>query len=47
MSTAVKNMMIRVITRAMETGLTFDEAIAKYPKLTPAEIQELREAIGA
>lgn len=43
MTAATKNMMIRVIQRAMEAGQTFDQVIAKYPKLTPAEVQELRE----
>lgn len=47
MSTALRNTVIRVITRKMAQGETFDEIIARYPKLTPEEIKELREAVGA
>ena len=37
--------MIRVIKEKMKTGLTFDEVVAEYPKLTATEIAELKEAI--
>lgn len=47
MSTAVRNTVIRVITRKMSQGENFDEIVARYPKLTPEEIEELREAVGA
>ena len=46
MSTAVKNTVIRVITRKMSQGETFDEIVARYPKLTAEEVEELREAVG-
>ena len=47
MTAPQKRLMVRVITKLIvEEGMTFDQAIAKYPKLTPAEVQELREAIG-
>ena len=45
MNKIVKNLMIRVIKEKMKTGLTFDEIVAKYPKLTATEISELKEAI--
>lgn len=47
MSKAVKNIMVRVIKKRMADGETFDEIIADYPKLTEAEVEELREAVGA
>ena len=37
--------MIRVIKEKMKTGLTFDDIVAEYPKLTVTEIAELKEAI--
>ena len=45
MNKIVKNLMIRVIKEKMKTGLTFDEVVAEYPKLTTTEIAELKEAI--
>ena len=45
MNKIVKNLMIRVIKEKMKTGLTFDEIVAEYPKLTSIEIAELKEAI--
>jgi uncharacterized protein (DUF433 family) len=47
MTTSQKNLMIRVIKKRMAAGETFDEIIADYPKLTDAEVEELREAVGA
>lgn len=46
MSKSAKKIMVRVITRRMESGETFEEIIADYPKLTESEIAELREAVG-
>lgn len=45
MNKSTKNLMIRVITKKMNTGLTFDEVITEYPRLTETEIEELREVI--
>ena len=45
MNKIVKNLMIRVIKEKMKTGLTFDEIVAEYPKLTATEIAELKKAI--
>lgn len=47
MSKVIKNIMVRVITKRMSAGETFDEIIADYPKLTDEEVEELREAVGA
>ena len=46
MSKAVKKLMVRVINNRMAEGETFEEILADYPKLTPDEIEELREAVG-
>ena len=45
MNKIVKNLMIRIIKEKMKTGLTFDEVVAEYPKLTTTEIAEFKEAI--
>lgn len=47
MTKAQKNLMVRVITKRMSEGETFDEIIVSYPKLTAEEIAELKEAVGA
>lgn len=47
MSKSAKKIMVRVINNRMAEGETFEEIIADYPKLTEAEIEELREAVGA
>lgn len=47
MSKSAKKIMVRVINNRMEEGETFEEIIVDYPKLTSAEIEELREAVGA
>lgn len=46
MSNSAKKLMVRVITRRMTSGETFEEIIADYPKLTESEVAELREEIG-
>ena len=47
MSKPQKNLMVRVINRRIASGETFDDIIKDYPKLTDAEVEELREAVGA
>lgn len=47
MTTLEKNLMIRVIKRKLAQGESFDEIIARYPKLTKDEVAELKEAVGA
>lgn len=42
MSNVKKKLMIRVITKRMKDGESFDEIIADYPQLTDAEIADLR-----
>ena len=45
MSKAMRNVMIRVITKRINNGETFDDVIVDYPKLTEDEIDDLRKAI--
>ena len=47
MSKSMKNIMVRVIKKRMNEGEIFDEIIKDYPTLTDAEVEELREAVGA
>ena len=47
MSKSAKKIMVRVIKNRMAEGETFDEIIADYPKLTAAEVKELKEEVGA
>ena len=46
MSKSAKKIMVRVISNRIADGETFEEIIADYPKLTPAEIKELKEEVG-
>ncbi len=43
MTDSTKRIMVRNIQRRIESGETFDEAISHYPKLTPSEVEELRQ----
>lgn len=45
MSNLVRKMMVRVIHKRMAAGESFTEIIADYPKLTEAEIAELKKAV--
>lgn len=45
MSNLKKKLMVRVITKRMTAGETFDDIIADYPQLTESEIAEIREAV--
>lgn len=45
MSKAMRNVMIRVISKRINNGETFDDVIIDYPKLTEDEIDDLRKAI--
>ena len=47
MSKSAKKIMVRVINNRLSDGETFEEIIADYPKLTEAEIEELRKEVGA
>lgn len=45
MNKSMKNIMVRVITKRMKAGESFDEIILDYPKLTEDEIEDLRNSI--
>ena len=45
MSNAVKNIIVRVVKKRMDAGETFDDIILSYPRLTPEEIEEIRESL--
>ena len=45
MSKSMKNLMVRVIKKRMNEGEIFDEIIKDYPKLTDAEVEDLRNII--
>lgn len=44
MSNVVKNIVIRAVKNRMTTGEKFEDIIRSYPKLTKAEIEEIKEA---
>ena len=45
MSKAVKNIIVRVIRNRMAAGEQFEDIIKDYPKLTEAEIAEIKDAL--
>lgn len=45
MSNLVKNIVMRVVKNRMAAGETFEDIIKSYPKLTKAEIKEIKEAV--
>ena len=45
MSKAVKNIIVRVIKNRMAAGEQFEDIIKDYPKLTEAEIAEIKESL--
>ena len=45
MNKSMRNIMIRVITKRINNGETFDDVIVDYPKLTKDEVDDLRKAI--
>lgn len=45
MSKSAKKIMLRVISNRMADGETFEDIIADYPKLTKAEIKELKKEV--
>lgn len=46
MSKAIKNIVVRVVKNRMAAGEQFDDIIKDYPRLTPDEIEEIREALA-
>ena len=45
MSNAIKNVMIRVISKRMAAGEKFEDIIKDYPRLTKSEIEEIKKAL--
>jgi len=45
MSNAVKNIMVRAIRKRLAAGELFEDIIKSYPRLTKAEIKEIKEAV--
>jgi len=46
MSNAKLNLMVSVFKRKMDAGETFEEILKEYPKLTSADIKQLKDALG-
>lgn len=45
MSNAVKNIIVRVVKNKLAAGEKFEDVMKLYPKLTKAEITEIKEAL--
>lgn len=45
MSNAIKNVMLRVISKRMAAGEKFEDIIKDYPRLTNKEIKEIKKEI--
>ncbi len=45
MSNAVKNIMVRTVKNRMAAGEMFEDVIKSYPRLTKAEIKDIRNEI--
>ena len=45
MSNTVKNIMVRAVKNRLAAGEKFEDIIKSYPKLTKAEIKEIKSAI--
>lgn len=45
MSNAVKNIMVRAISKRLAAGEKFEDIIKSYPRLTPKEIEEIRNEL--
>lgn len=45
MSNAVKNIMLRAISKRLEAGEKFEDIIKSYPRLTETEINEIKQAL--
>lgn len=45
MSNAVKNIMVRAISKRLAAGEKFEDIIRSYPRLTQNEIEEIRKAL--
>ena len=47
MSKAMLNIYVRTFRRRMDTGETFQEILASYPRLTDDQAQEIKDALEA
>lgn len=45
MNSAVKNVMIRAISKRLEAGEKFEDIIKNYPRLTKKEIEEIKKEL--
>ncbi len=45
MSKAMLNIYVRTFRRRMDTGETFEEILASYPRLTDEQAQEIKDAL--
>lgn len=45
MSNAIKNVMLRVISKRVAAGEKFEDIIKDYPRLTKSEIEEIKKAL--
>lgn len=46
MNNAIKNVMLRVISKRVAAGEKFEDIIKDYPRLAQDEIAEIREAFN-
>lgn len=45
LSNAVKNIMVRAISKRLAAGEKFEDVIKSYPRLTHDEIETIKEAL--
>lgn len=45
MSNTVKNIIVRVVKNKLSEGISFDDIVKNYPKLTEEEIEEIRKEV--
>lgn len=45
MNNAIKNVMLRVISKRVAAGEKFEDIIKDYPRLTKSEIEEIKKAL--
>ncbi len=45
MSNAVKNIMLRAISKRLAAGETLEDIIESYPKLTKEDIEEIKKEL--
>lgn len=45
MSNAIKNVMLRVISKRMAAGEKFEDIIKDYPRLTSKEVEEIKASL--